>query len=311
LFDREHVELPDGRVLEFDPKPLSEDCPDRIHDPGTRGKAARVSLRIRRAIEDVRRASDPSWTGGDERLAAGASAQELLDEELAGGGYELEGDRVEGDEYRSGLQERFLEWWEELLRGFEPESQQPVPQGQPWLPSFDGRWLMAAIALLLAGVILVFLLGQTGRLRPGVPELDLGRQDFGGDLPDARVRSPLAWREHADALMAEGLTREAMRAQFLAVLARLDRTREIDYRTERTNGEHLRSFRGGAERRTLFVDATRLFEIAWYGAGEVGQADYGLLTASCDPLILDDPAPVAAAGALAGGDPSEQGRAHA
>ncbi len=142
---------------------------------------------------------------------------------------------------------------------------------------------------MLALIIIALALGPGRRLFPSAP-LGAGALDGrGGALPDARERSPLGWRAHADALAAERLYREAIRAQYLSVLARLDRTREIDYRRERTNGEHQRSFSGSAARRAMFADATRRFEEAWYGEVPLDEAAYGAMSLACDALVLQAP----------------------
>jgi hypothetical protein len=283
------VTLPDGTVLKLDGAPLTEELPDRIHTDETARQAMRVSVRMERAIALARGDPVPSDVAADPR--------ELLDAELADGSYALPAAEDRGEEFRSSFQDRFRTWWEGVVRRltWTPPPRQQGPISSPVFPAFSGKWLIAGVAVLLAVGLAVFLLAQGGRIQVARPAALGGGAGGGGDLPDARQRSPLSWRDHADKLAAQGFLREAVRAQFLAVLARLDRTREIDYRPERTNGEHLRTFAGSDVRAGNFRDATSLFETAWYGAGGVEPASYTEMSTACDGLV-------ARAGVPSGGD---------
>ncbi len=275
-----HIQLPGDRSLRIDGSILADELPQWIHTEQTLEAAHRFAGRLDRAIALLEAA------GSSE--AAGEDARGLLDEELAAGGYDVAERGSDGDAFREGTQGRLRAWIEGLMRSlgeYEPPDRQ-TRQGA--LPEFDGRFVMAAVALLLAAILLIFFLGQSRRLRPTLPALDPAGEGGAGHLPDARERSPLGWRAHADKLAAEGLFREAIRAQFLAVLSRLDRTGEIDYRQERTNGEHLRSFRGPVPRRGRFADATWTFELAWYGEADVGDGDYASMSSVCDPLVVTE-----------------------
>ena len=276
------VVLPDGSVVEFDVAVLADELPDRIHTDGTARQAMRVVVRLERAIALARGEPAPRPAGAED-------PRELLEAELSGGAYALPADADLGDDYRSSFQEGIRAWWADLVRKLTWQPQAQPQQTQPLFPAFNGKWVIAAVAVLLAAVLAAFLLAQGGRIQVGRP-LGLGAgPGSGGDLPDARQRSPLGWREHADKLAAEGFLREAVRAQFLSVLARLDRTREIDYRPERTNGEHLRTFTGAQFRMGSFRQATSMFEEAWYGAVEIDGDDYRCMSEACDLLVVRDP----------------------
>jgi hypothetical protein len=278
--------LPDGSAWELDGTLLADELPTWIHTDATLVQARRVSSRLARAITSARQIADPSWQASGEQ----AQARELLEAELAGGDYDIDDVDVAGDDFRDGIQQRFRTWWESVIRGLDNRAT-PAPSAPnaPALPGIDGRVVVAAVAIILAILILVFFLSQSLRIAVQAPAGSPGQVELGGDLPDARQRTPLGWRAHGDNLAAEGLFDEAIRALFLAVLARLDRTREIEYRQERTNGEHLRSFRGSSARLADFEDATWRFEVAWYGSGDVSRDDYATMASTCEPLLAQEP----------------------
>lgn len=279
------LQLPSGALLSFDAALLGEGLPDWIHTDETERQARRVVRLLHRAEDTCRRMADPSLPPLEEPV----DARTLLEEELADASYDTSVRDEAGQEYREGLQQSFRTWWEGVIRKLTWSRPAPASTGPPpVLPAFDGRIVMAAVAVILAVLILVFLLSQSAALKGRVPDLDANALGGGGALPDARQRTPLGWRDHADELAAEGLYREAVRALFLAALARLDRTREIDYRPERTNGEHLRSFTGSEARQERFVDATWRFEVAWYGGESVTVEDYEAMTEATRPLVRGD-----------------------
>jgi hypothetical protein len=283
------ISMPGG-PLTIDASILADELPEWIHTDDTELQARLFLDRLDAAIARLKPSQeelDPSERPG-EPPPAEPDVRALLNAELDSGDYRLGEERVEGDAFRDSFQERWRVWFEDLWRRLSAYEPPPQKKTQPLMPEIDGRIVMAAVAGLLALIIILFLLGQTRTLRVSAPESDAAEPSLGGDLPDARQRSPLGWRGRADKLAAEGLFREAIRAQFLAVLARLDRTGEIDYRQERTNGEHLRTFRGIQGRREHFGDATWTFEVAWYGEAAVGPVDYTQMTTVCDGLVLQD-----------------------
>ncbi len=276
------LQTPRG-VLELDGSLLADELPEWIHTEGTAEQTRGVIRRLDGAIEQLLALSTPP-DPGDPAPVGAADARALLREELGAGAYDLGAERSEGDAFRDSFQERLRARLEAFWRWL-TSVEEPPPRNQPLLPEIDGRIVMAAVAALLALILVLFLLGQGRTLRVAAPEGEGADVAGGGALPDARQRSPLGWRGHADQLAAEGLYREAIRAQYLAVLARLDRTGEIDYRRERTNGEHLRTFRGRPPRRAAFGDATWSFEFAWYGEASVDGGDYDAMSAVCDGLV--------------------------
>lgn len=282
------LDTPQG-PLAVDGSILADELPEWIHTEETAAQARLFGDRLDAAIVRLQALLQPAPADPDASSGPPpGAARALLESELGSGEYELGEQAEAGDAFRESFQERWRAWLEDLWRrmsAYEPQQPQPSPGV---LPEIDGRIVMAAVAAVIALIIVLFLLGQTRTLRVSAPESESTSGGPGGDLPDARLRSPLGWRGHADALAAEGLFRDAIRAQYLSVLARLDRTGEIEYRQERTNGEHLRTFRGLRPRQQRFGDATWTFEMAWYGEAEVDATDYGGMTALCDTLVLRD-----------------------
>jgi len=279
------LQLPDGSGFTVDGQLLAEELPTWIHTDGTLLQAQRLSRRLAQAVEVVRTIAAPG-TAEEPSMPP----EVLLAQEFADGSYDIDEADVAGDEFRGGLQERFRGWWEELIRGLDRQRAPPPSQPTaPSLPGFDGRIVVAAVAIILAILVLVFFLSQSLRIAVRAPEARLPATELGGDLPDARQRTPTGWRAHGDKLAAEGLFDQAIRALFLAVLARLDRTREIEYRQERTNGEHLRTFRGASARLKRFAVATGRFEVAWYGDRPVTREHYAAMVSACEPLLTRDP----------------------
>jgi hypothetical protein len=302
------LELPDGRRLEFDGSALAAQLPDWVHTQETQIQARSVSARVAHALvfmdSYLRVRSDET----DPRASGTPSPAAALGAELASGGYRLPQSSAAGDEYRASVLERARDWfarvWQDLNR---------APEPSPWsldMPSWSGRALMILLSVALTLAVAFFLLqqGPLKRRGPALPDADpLAR---GAGLPDARDRSPLGWRAHADRLAAQGLHRDAVRALYLASLARLDRSQEIEYRPERTNGEHLRSFRGASARKSRLADATLRFEGAWYGLLPAGLPEYQAMARTCDPLVLRDrdDRPVLASEEVDGAGASRHGR---
>lgn|GEM_PF-1836332 len=270
--------LPDGSELDIDSTLLLDDMPTWIHDDASRGEAVRFGERLAEAEARLRAFRDPAAA-----VEPGLDPAALLEQELAEG-YQLDDRAVEGDDFREGLGARFRAWLEDFWHALEPD-QQPTNIPRRGVGGIDLKWIGVLLAIVAAVGLIALFARSTGRHDPSAPELDALGAGAGAALPDARQRSPSGWRSHADALAAEGLLRDAIRAQFLAVLARLDRTREIEYRPERTNGEHLGTFRGEGVRRSSFRDATLRFERAWYGEVVLDDDAYRAMTLACGQLV--------------------------
>ncbi|MBI4612146.1 MAG: DUF4129 domain-containing protein [Planctomycetes bacterium] len=86
--------------------------------------------------------------------------------------------------------------------------------------------------------------------------------------------APEGWEELAARLAAEGKHRDAVRAVYHAVLSGLHRRQEIDYRVTLSNWDYVAMMPQGV-RRGAFAEATRSFDLVWYGLRSCGEAEYG------------------------------------
>jgi hypothetical protein len=279
------VPLPGGARLEVDGRVLVDDLPDQIHSSFTRERAMRAAELLADAEAGARALTRAS-------TADGPSPRDLLARILADGEYDVRVETGDQDARRQGFQERLARWWRSFLDSFDgAPAPQTTPRVSPNLSGFDLRWIPATLAILGVAAVLLMLGIRLGD-RPRRPGLGESAEDprGGSSLPDARTRTPVGWREHARGLRAEGRLRDAVRAQYLGVLAALDRRREIDYRPERTNGALIASFRGVQARRRPFEEATRRFEVVWYGEHGVEERDLDAMEATCVALTgREDP----------------------
>jgi len=276
----ELVGLPGGDSVFVDGSVLLGELPREIHSDGTRADAVRTADTLARA-EAAARAL------GRSTPAQGPSAEALLDRVLAEGDIDQSVRGATADRRRDSLREKIASWWDSLFVE-EPVASRRTRSSLP----FDLRWVGAAAALLAVAALLV-LLGV--RFADPAARLRLRDRSVQGPglsaLPDARSRTPGGWTESARALRDQGRLREAVRAHFLAVLAALDRRREIDYRPEHTNGALLRGYRGDAAGLERFEWATGAFERAWYGEDDPDLPQVQAMEAACAPLVHPEARP--------------------
>lgn len=162
-------------------------------------------------------------------------------------------------------------------------------------PSFDlpdvsgsprfaiGPWatvLMWGLLALLGGFA-VFLLARYVRL-PGF------RRRAKAMVDDAEPeRSADAWLVEADALIAQGRFREAVRGLYVAGLLRFDEAGIARFDRHQTNWEHLRRIESSPKRPegTEVREATGRFDRVWYGHLPVGAPDAQTMRAWYDALV--------------------------
>ena len=125
-----------------------------------------------------------------------------------------------------------------------------------------GNWItpLIWIALAVVGILAVFMLARTVRF-----SRKQGRKS--AIAPDEPLRSADAWLEEANALIAQGRYREAVRGLYVAGLMRLDESGVARFDRHETNWEHLRRIES-SPRRPAGVEAraaTGLFDRCWYG----------------------------------------------
>jgi len=278
------VRLADGSVVPFHLLSLRRSVPEILHTDAQRDHLLRLVERLRASAKLLRQV-DEELAGAEQPSSAGTpSPADHLRAELSDPGYLLPPSEVGGRLYREGLRDRLARWLRDFLDSLEPAEEQTAPEVRQLSP--------VAVGLLLALLVVALSAVLLRRWRFEKPDSVGGAVPAVSEHPvlglDARSHSPSSWREQALSLAAEGRHSEAVRSLFLATLARLDRNREIDYRPDHTNGEHLRSFGGEPERRRLFLVATQHFEGYWYGTTECGQREFEAMEQLCEPLVLGD-----------------------
>ena len=277
------VQFADDSLVPLNLEPLHDALPKILHTDAQRDALSRLAERLRASAEWLRAEDEVRSRPAVVRASDSPSAADLLREELLQGNYLLPEGGPGGRRYREGLRDRVAMWLQKFLDLLEP----PPPRKPADL---EGLSISPVVLGLLAVVMLAVLVAVLSRLRrtlrrSGVLADSDGQEAMAPTL-DARSRSPDSWTEQARALAAEQRYAEAVRSLFLATLARLDRNQEIDYRPDRTNGEHLRSFAGRSERRRRFALATHRFEGHWYGRGSCGEDDFQAMERLCSPLVL-------------------------
>lgn len=297
------VEFADGSRLAFDPSPLKGALPEILHNDPQREDLRHLGRRLRASAQLLRRVDEASGSGAGDAAAGSASPAELLRLELREGQYLLPQVGEGGQRYREGLRERIGRWIEALLESLEADAR-PMPDQlslRPLSPVATGLLVLVMLAVVVAA------LSRARRsLRRAVLPGAEPVSEAAAAVIDARTRSPRSWREQAHSFAAAGRYAEAVRSLFLATLARLDRTQEISYRPDRTNGEHLRSFGGAAERRSRFARATRRYEDHWYGVARCARQDFEAMEELCEPLVVGDQP----RGGNGGASPSEAAGQH-
>jgi len=137
---------------------------------------------------------------------------------------------------------------------------EPRPSAAPQVGI--GNWVTALmwIALAVLAALAVFLLARNVRFSGP-------RRKKEALAPDEPLRSSDAWLEEANALIAAGRYREAVRGLYVAGLMRLDEAGVARFDRHETNWEHLRRIEA-SPRRPAGVEArgaTGVFDRCWYG----------------------------------------------
>ncbi|MGV3617133.1 MAG: DUF4129 domain-containing protein [Fimbriimonas sp.] len=140
-------------------------------------------------------------------------------------------------------------------------------------PNFAiGAWLNGLVWVLLgaAGAFLLYL--AVRHIRWKATLVRRAKAVLEEDEPDRTLDE---WLAQADALAAEGLHREAVRALYLACLLRFDEHRVARFVRGETNWEHLIRIQA-SDRRPPELDfrpATQAFDRIWYGKQTRGRED--------------------------------------
>jgi Domain of unknown function (DUF4129) len=158
-------------------------------------------------------------------------------------------------------------------RGLQQRFRRKRNAGAPDLsetPGFSRRTLPVVVLLIVAGgVPLIFAFVRLRLLRrsssvAAAPAADLA--------PQATARDPRGWEREAEALLAQGRLREAVRARYLASLSFLAGRGAIRFERFKTNGEYVDEVGRAIPRAaSTFAAITRQFDWAWYGCAPVDE----------------------------------------
>jgi hypothetical protein len=187
--------------------------------------------------------------------------------------------------------QRLLEWLARLLKDT-TVAERERPLAGPSMPMF-GASVVIALALALVVGVLVYLLVHFRR-RPEAAEQEALDQGLVSqavlDEASALSRPAEGWAELADRLADQRRYRDAIRALYLSLLARLHRDGAIDYEPTASNWDSVRSYRGPREGKQRFRTLTERFDFAWYGQEQVAQEAWATFRETTLPL-LSAPAP--------------------
>lgn len=157
--------------------------------------------------------------------------------------------------------------------------------------SGSGSLIGTVVVLVFVAVLalLVFRFARTVRRDPG----------SGLEVSGPVGRTAREWVADADAALAAGDFREALRCRYRALLADLAAAGLVEEVPGRTTGEYVAAVRDDIPPALEpFRTATRAFEAAWYGPDPTGPADLeGFLVSAREVLARADVRGFAAAGA--------------
>lgn len=146
-----------------------------------------------------------------------------------------------------------------------------------------GAWATTLMWALLAGLLgfAVYLLARYVRL-PGLRRRAKGLVD-----EEKPLRTADAWLEEANALIAQGRYREAVRGLYVAGLLRFDEAGVARFDRHQTNWEHLRRIEASPKRPegAEIRDATVRFDRVWYGHLNATADDASAMRSWYDALV--------------------------
>ena len=228
-------------------------------------QAAPEAEALRNTIEEVSQQRKFLWRAPPETVAPdfreqGPFTRALLD------GLEWLGDRLLD----------VIDWIEEHWRRFFPERERDFTQSTAWLGGLQNaaEGLLILLAVILAVVLIALItraLVRRHKARQAVaaPAPDPGVPDLTREEVLATEQTADEWLRMVRDLMAKGETRLALRALFLAYLARLaDRNLLVitryksnrDYESELTRRSH-----AAPGTLPVYRELRRAFEAVWYG----------------------------------------------
>lgn len=163
--------------------------------------------------------------------------------------------------------ESFGDW----VRGLFDRPQRQTPTANP--PNFAVLpevlttlvWIVVGAVAVGAGALVIHLISRSRR--------SVARSK--GLLSEEEAKLTLdEWLARADALIAEGRYREAVRCMYVACLLRLDQARALEFRRHETNWEHYHRYTDNPTRPAFELQApTKEFDLIWYGHRTKGLED--------------------------------------
>jgi len=229
-----------------------------------------------RAIDTVLNRRDFQWQLRPKPQAAGKKAEEGMIRRFFRQGGEILKEMLNSvtDAFR-----RFKRWIQHLFPGKDSET-----EDNPSTRSLSVDTLRLLLyALIGVGVVLILVvIGMMWRNRPPVPAEAWAARAVTNAEPDLRDDSVEAaqlpsegWLVLAQEQMAKGEWRLALRALYLATLARLAAEGLVTLVKSKTNLDYERELRRRAPANTSllerFSERRREFEAVWYGRGTAGE----------------------------------------
>jgi hypothetical protein len=161
---------------------------------------------------------------------------------------------------------------------FRPRERSAIQRAIDWILRRLGEALSRGASTgggLLGWLLLVGLIAGAvwvvRRIQP-VPRAPTAREDIAVMVEEAR--SAGEWRAAAAAHEASGAWLEALRCHYQALVAELVEREVVDDIPGRTVGEYRAELAAARPAATpAFVDATTVYEDAWYGTGDASSAD--------------------------------------
>jgi hypothetical protein len=225
-----------------------------------------LAAQLRQGLQQAREIEDWSYPSLDARSQARAI---LAREEFAA---PLEKAKAEEqvEKKPSGFWAKLREWldwlWKKIFGEREPDPRPPM--SLPGLGAGVFEVVTWALIALAVGAVLYLVLRTLARERRSEVEAEsapAAPAPAEGGVLSALSRSPRGWLDEAERLAAAGNYREAVRAVYLAALAKLHRRGLIDYHPAKSNWDYVRGFRGALEQVGSLKQLTLCFDFAWYG----------------------------------------------
>ncbi|MBL8059963.1 MAG: hypothetical protein JNK63_04510 [Chthonomonas sp.] len=180
--------------------------------------------------------------------------------------YNDPGTRTEANWLQKSL-ESLGEWLGSLFKPKERQTPTAAPPNFGILPEVLTTivWIVVGVIAIAAGALAIHLIARSRRA--------VSRAK--GIMSDEEATLTLdEWLAKADALIAKGEFREAVRCLYVACLLRLDQAKALDFRRHETNWEHYNRYATGIGQPAFDLKPpTQEFDTIWYGNRTRGLED--------------------------------------